>query len=148
VLSAADTLVMVWFDLVFASHVKLHTTANWAVNPQSSDACVRRMGVVTVMYNYFGHTVFPTLGRFFFNAGLLPADGAAVKDVIAAGVAGGVRSHLQVGGVLWWPGFAPACPFCTGMRAGGKVADTQWRAGAWGFRSASWRPLRARASSC
>ena len=109
-LSAADTLVLVWFDLVFASHVKLHATANWAVNPQSPDAFVRRMGVVTVMYNYFGHTVFPKLGRFFFKVGLLPADGAAVKAVIAAGVTDGVHSHHQVGGVCGGRGFCGGRP--------------------------------------
>jgi len=94
-LSAADTLVLVWFDLVFTSHVKLHATANWAVNPQSPDAFVRRMGVTTVMYNYFGHTVFPKLGRLFYNVGILPTDGALVKSIIAAGVTEGVHSHVQ-----------------------------------------------------
>ena len=90
-LAARDTLILVWFHTIFANHVKIHAYANWASNPYdySASAFQRRMSVTTVMYNYFGHTVFPYLIGFWKKIGLF-SDFIEITDVIEKGISNGM----------------------------------------------------------
>ena len=42
---------MIWFDTIFATHVKLHAYANWATNANAPLHFQQRNSVVTIMYN-------------------------------------------------------------------------------------------------
>ena len=53
---------MIWFDTIFATHVKLHAYAiSWDTNVNAPLHFQQRNSFVTIMYNYFGHEVFPRL---------------------------------------------------------------------------------------
>lgn len=97
-LAPRDALVLVWFHVIFANHVKLHAYANWATNAQESsfdDAFQHRMSVTTTMYNYFGFTVFPRITMFWNKAGI-SSDFHEVVQVIRQGVKNGVPHHAGV----------------------------------------------------
>ena len=74
-LTASEALVLIWFNTVFANHVKLHAFANWGINvepeQQKHNPFNYQNGVVTVMYNYFGYSSFPTFFDYWKRMGLL-----------------------------------------------------------------------------
>jgi len=65
-LSASQAVILIWFDTIFAFHVKLHAYANWGVNTQQrTHKYQREASVITVMYNYFGYSAFPKMATAF-----------------------------------------------------------------------------------
>ena len=96
-LAPRDALVIIWFHVISANHVKLHAYANWATNAQEStfDAFQHRMSVTTTMYNYFGFTVFPRITMFWKKIGL-SSDFHEIVKVFQQGVKNGVPEHAGV----------------------------------------------------
>jgi len=96
-LAARDALILVWFHTIFANHVKIHSYANWASSPHdySTSAFQRRMSVATVMYNYFGHTVFPDLISFWNKIGLF-SDFIEITGVIEKGISNGIPNYAGI----------------------------------------------------
>ena len=94
--SARDTLCMMGFILVIPSHVKLHSYANWAVDLQSKNAFVRRMSVVSVIYNYFGFSSFTGSMAWIHKAGLTRSAYAEVKTCFMKGINRGMHNHIAI----------------------------------------------------
>merc|ERR1712083_598608 len=63
-LNASEALILLWYNTISAQHVKVHAYGNWGVNPTKEMKDVNpfyeRSSVVSVVYNYFGFTSFPT----------------------------------------------------------------------------------------
>jgi len=94
--SASDTLCLMGFILVIPTHVKLHSYANWAVDLESENAFVRRMSVVSVIYNYFGFSSFTGTMAWFRKAGLTSSAYAEVKKCIVKGIDNGMHYHAAI----------------------------------------------------
>ena len=76
--------------------LRLHPSpadANWAVNTHNPAAYARRASQITVMYNYFGHTVFPSLAASYCNSGLARYRWDNVQPIIDHGVKNGLKKH-------------------------------------------------------
>ena len=71
----SETLILLWFHTIGAGHVKVHAIGNWGVNvepeQQKNNPFHAQNSLVTVMYNYFGYTVFGDFMEFWKIVGLL-----------------------------------------------------------------------------
>lgn len=95
-LTASQATTLIWQDTITAFHVKLHAYANWAVNARNYDnSYARRASMITVMYNYFGHTIFPTLAEMWHNWGLAKQLWTGVVLILNAGVEDGLNAHKE-----------------------------------------------------
>jgi len=81
-----------------SSHATLHAYANWAVNIEGDvDSFVRRNGIVTVLYNYWGYTCFPRFCHKLYKMGLTSVNlSEAILKVFDQGLSKGVPSHLNI----------------------------------------------------
>ena len=74
-LLASQTMILLWFNIIAAQHVKLHAMANWAVNVDNNvrkkNPFFYRNSVVTSVYNYFGYSCFKTYMKGWEKRGLL-----------------------------------------------------------------------------
>jgi len=96
-LSAKDAVVLIAFNRVSASHVLLHSYANWATNIEGNvSSFVKTMGLATITYNYLGDSMFPRLMKFFFYMGWTSHDFHAVSDVFEHGTKKGVCPHAAI----------------------------------------------------
>jgi len=95
-LSADQAVIMIWFDTISATHVKLHAYANWATNVSVPMKFAKRNSVITVMYNYFGYETFPRLARMWRDTGVAKKDFTRITDVFDHGVAHGVPKHPRL----------------------------------------------------
>lgn len=58
-LTAQETYMFMSLRMFTSGHVQIHALANWAVNPQNfANPFLRRMSIITVVYNYYGLNVF------------------------------------------------------------------------------------------
>ena len=75
VLNAKEALILLWYNTISAQHVKLHSMANWGLNLddslQENHAFLRRNGIVTVMYNFFGYTWFNSFFKIWAMCGFV-----------------------------------------------------------------------------
>lgn len=75
ILNAEEALILLWYNTIAAQHVKLHSMANWGLNLddslQENHAFLRRNGVVTVMYNFFGYTWFNSFFKIWAKCGFV-----------------------------------------------------------------------------
>jgi len=70
---------------------------NWGVNLEACiDDYVKQCGLVTVMYNYFGKTVFPRLTQKWHCWGWTEKSWAQVEAVINHGIQQGIPNHAAV----------------------------------------------------
>ena len=90
---ARDTLCLMAFIHYGSSHVKLHSYANWAIDLESKNAFVRRMSVVSVMYNYFGFSGLPSVFAILHKAGLASSTYTEFMMCLAKGIDSGMHSH-------------------------------------------------------
>lgn len=58
-LAPSDTLILLWLALATQIHPQVHAYANWGVNLHSRNPFLRRMSVITVMFNSFGQRGLP-----------------------------------------------------------------------------------------
>merc|ERR1712183_1075591 len=83
--TASDVLTMMVFHNMSASHVKIHAYANWAVNceanlkAQNLHPFIHQNSVVTVLYNFFGKSLFPQLVQMFQEWGITDDDWTNIK---------------------------------------------------------------------
>ena len=94
--SARDTLCLMGFILVVPTHVKMHSYANWAVDLESKNAFVRRMSVITVMYNYFGFSSSTGTMALVHKAGLATSAYAEIKTCFVKGINSGMHNHAAI----------------------------------------------------
>ena len=94
--SARDTLSLMGCILV-VSHSRVHSYANWAVDLKSKNAFVRRMSLVTVMYNYFGFTSLPSTMSWIHKAGLSSsAYSTELHGCVVKFIESGMHNHAAV----------------------------------------------------
>ena len=93
-LAARDVVILLWFHTISANHVKIHSHANWGFNPldYSYDAFQHRMSVATIMYNYYGRTVFARMTSSLHKLGIC-SDFHSVVEVFEKGLTNGVPNH-------------------------------------------------------
>ena len=99
-LTASETLILLWYNTIGAQHVKLHALANWGVNyANSEDKFIKRNSLVTIMYNFFGYTVFSTFFKLWEMQGLLStgwSDKHPLKKSFDHGINANVGQHAQI----------------------------------------------------
>ena len=91
-----QALILIWFDTIFATHVKLHAYANWATNVNAPMKFQQRNSVITIMYNYFGYDVFPRLAALWRDIGAAKHDFTQITKVIDHGISCGVSAHPRI----------------------------------------------------
>jgi hypothetical protein len=69
-LTAKEATILLWFNTIGPQHVKIHAMANWGFNPNADDEFLRRNGVATIMYNYYGYTRFNDFFQQWSKLGL------------------------------------------------------------------------------
>jgi hypothetical protein len=97
-LTAKEAMILIWFHTIGAGHVKSHAYGNWGVNVEGkSNKFAKQNGVVTVLYNYFGRTVFTRLCAYWYNWGLTEHSfGFNFARVLDHGVKQGIHDHEKV----------------------------------------------------
>merc|ERR1712232_1231355 len=99
-ISASDALTLVWFHTISAGHVKLHAYGNWGVRTKAgvdvSSKELANNSVVTVLYNYFGYTLFPRLCSYFVHMGITKYDFGNITEVFDHGIYEGILSHSHI----------------------------------------------------
>jgi len=100
-LTPSETLILLWFNTISANHVKLHAFANWGLNVEkeqiSNNAFHARNSLITVIYNYFGYSVFGSLMPFWTKLGLLDkCFRSSLIDVFDHGIYNNLHHHDSV----------------------------------------------------
>jgi hypothetical protein len=101
-LTASEALILLWYNTISAQHVKVHALGNWGINVgnESTDInpFLQRNSIVSVVYNYFGFTSFPTFMEEWKKEGLLSKDWdpQALTDTFIHGVKENVCQHSHV----------------------------------------------------
>ena len=102
-LTASETLILLWFNTIFAQHVKLHSMANWGINQHESiketNPFLQQNSVVTAMYNFFGYTLFSNFLEIWENQGLLTkgwSETGCLIECMNHGINEGVGQHGNI----------------------------------------------------
>lgn len=93
-IEARDVLVILCLYVFSANHVKVHSVANWGVDPTSSNRAVRLYSVATVMYNHFGKYVFSNLMRQFYSWGWASSPFVTFSKLVDVGLKQGILSRI------------------------------------------------------
>ena len=96
-LAARDAVILIWFNTITANHVKIHSYANWASNPCdfTYSTFQHRMAVATIIYNYFGATMFPRITYCLEKIGFI-SNCQHITNVFNQGMARGVPNHAGI----------------------------------------------------
>ena len=105
-LNASEALILLWYNTISAQHVKIHALGNWGVNMGNTsnstkdkvNPFVERNSLVTVIYNFFGFTSFPSFMEEWKKEGLLSPDWnpQALTDTFVHGVKENICHHSHV----------------------------------------------------
>lgn len=101
-LNASEALILLWYNTITAQHVKIHAYGNWGVNPSNEMSEIypyyQRSSVVSVIYNFFGFTTFPTFIDAWKKGGLLSKDWdpTALTDTFKHGVRENICQHSNI----------------------------------------------------
>ena len=101
----SEALILLWYNTISAQHVKIHALGNWGVNMGNTsnstkdkvNPFVERNSLVTVIYNFFGFTSFPSFMEEW-KEGLLSPDWnpQALTDTFVHGVKENICHHSHV----------------------------------------------------
>jgi len=95
--SASKAVILLWFDTVFGTHVKIHAMANWGIARNVEGLQIWWMQACSVMYNYFGFIVFSRfITEFWFKMGLTLRCYSNVKHASSHSASTGVPFHGNV----------------------------------------------------
>lgn len=95
--SAKKAMILLWFDTVFGTHVKIHAMANWGIARHVEGLQLWWMQACSVMYNYFGFIVFSRfITEFWFKMGLTLRCYTSVKQASSHSASTGVPFHGNV----------------------------------------------------
>jgi hypothetical protein len=77
-LTASEALILLWYNTITYQHVKIQALSNWGVNVDKEtkeiNPFLHRNSTVSVNYNIFGFTPFPTGMEEWKKEGLLSKD--------------------------------------------------------------------------
>ena len=76
-LTAEEVMILLWYHTIITGHVKIHVVANWSVLTNSPNQLIRRNSIITVMYNYFGNTLFPYILKYLYWTKCLAVDNSS-----------------------------------------------------------------------
>ena len=94
--TAKKATILLWFETVFGSHVKAHATANWGIARTFPTAHLKWLSACTVMYNYFGFTVFPFIMRFLHVIGCSKRDYGKIGEATRHSTTRGTPCHSNI----------------------------------------------------
>jgi hypothetical protein len=98
--STSEAMVLIWFATISSDHVKIHSLANWAApcgQGQIKNRFQDRMNGISLLYNYFGFTVFIKLCKFWYDCGWTTFDlSVSIISVFKAGLKEGTPRHSQM----------------------------------------------------
>lgn len=95
--SAKKALILLWFNTVFGTHVKIHAMANWGIAEHVESWQTWWMQQCTIMYNYFGFVVFSrAITEFWYKVGLTLRCYSNIREASAHSASVGVPFHAQV----------------------------------------------------
>ena len=69
-ISLNDAISLAFISWAGQTHPVMHSFANWAVNPFSSNRFIRHMSLITITYNFFGIEAFPVIVDFLRTLGI------------------------------------------------------------------------------
>lgn len=101
-LNASEAAILLFYYTISAMHVKLHATANWAINMEpkqmKENPFIARNSLVTTIYNYFGFSTFPQFYPAFKALGLVDGDWEPKSwvDTVVHGIKENIVSHSTV----------------------------------------------------
>ena len=102
ILTASETLTILWFYQTIPHHRKIHALAKWGVSVEplsaSKDKFIAQNGITTVMYNYFGYEGLGHLFSIFHVVGLLSPefDSSKFRKIIQHGMEANVVRHTNI----------------------------------------------------
>jgi len=101
-LNASQTLTLLYFNTVSGNHVKLHSIANWGINPEpeikKKHPFLYQNSIATVYYNFIGFSGFHKYIPFWSLMGLLSHDWKpkAVNEVFSHGIQDNIWAHPNI----------------------------------------------------
>ena len=95
-LTPNEVIILLYFHTTFVDHVKVHAYANWGVNDNIPDVFVRRMSAITIVYNYYGYTVFERLAALWYFCGFCRHNYCDLLKVINHGLKEGTVHHSKL----------------------------------------------------
>jgi len=114
-ITAQKALILLFFETVFGIHVKIHAISNWGLSDQIKGLQLRWMSICTVMYNYFGSTVFPRMiVEFWHKMGFTRHCYSNIGQAFNHSAASGVRFH---GNIRELRQFSPFVDFIVKVRS-------------------------------
>ncbi|KAL7535915.1 hypothetical protein ACHAXR_006804 [Thalassiosira sp. AJA248-18] len=97
-LTAKETVILLWYNTIAAQHVKLHAMANWGVNLDDSlkevNDFLRQNSVATVMYNFFGYSIFSKFIKTWVDQGLLSSGWASPHAPFIKSINHGIKENV------------------------------------------------------
>lgn len=101
-LTADEAVILLFYYIISANHVKLHSLANWAINMEpeqvKKNPFPAQNSLVTTIYNYFGYTVFTTFFSGWKSMGVLSKDWdhQSLLDTFDLGIDNNIFMHPHV----------------------------------------------------
>ena len=95
--TAKKAMILLWFDTAFGTHVKVHATANWGIANTFPTTHLKWLSICTVMYNYFGFTVFPQfITKFLYTIGLTEKNYGKIGKAFQHTIRFGTPAHSNI----------------------------------------------------
>jgi len=94
-ISAQDTLVLLFWNLVGNVHVKMHSIANWGIDPNVSNETIRQYSVCSTIYNFIGYARFVPFCKLLHRLGLIESPCQTFKTAINIGINSGMHEHVN-----------------------------------------------------
>lgn len=120
ILNPQEAVNVIWYGLISYQHVKLHSFANWGVNcdehVKKLNSCLHRNSLITVIYNYFGFSSFPTFMKGWESDGLL-SENWDPKSLTACFVHGAEDNIWQHGHIVEMQPYSEFVRFVVNVRA-------------------------------
>lgn len=95
-LQMGDLLCLLYYQNVSSNHVQGHTFANWGTDNESPDPFIRRMSNITIIYNYFGRTVFVGLTHFLHFIGFTKFGHTDFAGTVQSGLDQPIVNHANI----------------------------------------------------
>ena len=110
-LTADEAVILLFYYIISANHVKLHSLANWAINMEpeqvKKNPFPAQNSLVTSIYNYFGYTAFTTFFSTWQSMGVLSKDWdhESWLDTVNLGIDNNIFIHPHVKEIAQYSNF-------------------------------------------
>ena len=94
-ISSQDTLVLLFWNLVGNVHVKIHSVANWGIDPTAPNELVRQYSVCSTLYNFIGFSRFVPFCKLLHRLGLIESPCQTFLTAINIGINSGMHEHVK-----------------------------------------------------